>query len=462
MFKTAGNLHLYLFGFLCTCTLWPRYYAPDVQELEELESVPASLVTKEPKAPKKWNFILFIAADNDLDRFARNSIGQMAKIGSTNDINVLVHLDIRNNNQKMTKWYYIEKNQIVRLNSDEESIPGMDSGDPATLIRWIEFALTHFPAEHNILIIWNHGSGTIDPGLSRAINMRDYLVFNPASDKYELDRSVEYLELITNRGICWDDSTGHFLTNQKLEFAFSECCRGPLKGKVFDIIGFDACLMGMAEIAEIAKEYAHIMIASEEVIPGTSWQYESILSAMTTQNLDLIDISKMIVESYAQTYEPIINDYTLSAIDLSLVQSMEYNINEVAQLLIECLKKQKGNNIRQTLQWCRGKQSCTHFYEPRYLDLHHIYDNIQKKLETFVFANEQTGKELRRALNDALTRGKAMIKNLVIANCTGNNLKLAKGLSIYWPGDRIHSSYRKTNFARTNAWYQFLEKYLSA
>ncbi len=57
--------------------------------------------------------MVYMAADNDLRAFAANNIKQMASIGSNNNINIVIHLDIRlNDNQKVTRRYYVDKNKI--------------------------------------------------------------------------------------------------------------------------------------------------------------------------------------------------------------------------------------------------------------------------------------------------------------------------------------------------------------
>ena len=77
-----------------------------------------------------------------------------------------------------------------------------------------------------MLVFWNHGTGIIDPATGKIINSVDLFTFNNATHKLDLDRSIGFLDFITilekeQRGICWDDSTGHYLTNQKLEEALS-------------------------------------------------------------------------------------------------------------------------------------------------------------------------------------------------------------------------------------------------
>ena len=44
----------------------------------------------------------------------------------------------------------------------------------------------------------------------------------------------------------------------------------------FEFIGFDACLMGTIETANIMASYADYMYGSQEMEPGSGWDYESI------------------------------------------------------------------------------------------------------------------------------------------------------------------------------------------
>ena len=49
---------------------------------------------------------------------------------------------------------------------------------------------------------------------------------------------------------------------------------------VFDVIGFDACLMANIDTAHIVSSYASYMIASQELEPGNGWNYSGILNAI--------------------------------------------------------------------------------------------------------------------------------------------------------------------------------------
>lgn len=109
----------------------------------------------------------------------------MSNIGSNDYLNIIVHIDIRvTGNYKITRRYYIDKNQIVQLNANDPYTQQMDSGDPKTLISCCAHAIDNFPAENYALIFWDHGSGILDPVRGRIINPSELFTFNPVTSKF--------------------------------------------------------------------------------------------------------------------------------------------------------------------------------------------------------------------------------------------------------------------------------------
>lgn len=444
-----------------------NFFEDIFDESESINNIPITrgpnLTDIKTQPQKDFTLAVYMAADNDLERYAIRNIRQMATIGSTDSLNIVVHLDIKSSGKKTCSRFYVEKNNIVEFNTHVQK---MDSGDPQSLISFIKFALETFPANHIMLLFGDHGTGIVDPVSNRIVRAIDLFVYNPVSRKLELDRSIDFLELIQTldnrdelhmlRGICWDDSTGHYLTNQKLLYALSTIKDTIMHGKKFDIIGFDACLMSMLEVADIVKDYAHVLVSSQEVELGTGWNYQSVLNPFLYGTMDPVSLAKHIVTMYEKTYNPHTNDYTLSAVDLDHVSDLENNINTVAELLVACLNIQKNNSVKQAISLSHNRKLCTHFDTPQYIDLHHFYRNLQSNIKSFVVNNEQQGSRLKQALSAKLEEGKAIIERLVIANTTGQNLSQAKGISIYFPEQRIHPSYNNTLFAAHNMWAKLL------
>lgn len=433
----------------------------------KIETLEETARTKHKPEEKEWTILIEIAADNDLRGFAARNIKQMAAIGSNYLVNIIVELHIRlSANKKITRRYFIEQGKIIHMNVDDPTTQRMDSGDQQTFISFCAWALNNYPAKHVAAFFWDHATGIIDPGKGKFAHPTELFSFNPKTNKLELDRSIGFLDFISlsvqnQRGLCWDDSTGNYLTNQKLAYALNFVCKEYNNGKKFDIVGFDACLMSMVEIGDLIKDYADFMVASQEVELATGWNWELILSRFTQESPDPLHLAQHIVAMYEKTYNKITTDYTLSAVNLQKIDQLSANIDEVAQLLLEGITSKNAQAIKNIIKVSRDKLHCTHFDEPSYIDLHHFYKNLELNIEKTRSADNELNL-LLESLKTAAIQGKKIIETIVIANVTSKNLSQAKGLSIYFPERKIHFSYEKAPFAEHNSWAKLLGLYISA
>jgi hypothetical protein len=270
--------------------------------------------------------------------------------------------------------------------------------------------------------------------------------------------AIGYIEP-QQRGVCWDDTTGNYLSNRKLETALDTICQKCLNGKKFGIIGFDACLMSMIEVSSFIKRYAHVMVGSEEVELGMGWKYDEVLFPFIKEPLNTFAFASHIVNAYDRTYQSITNDYTLSAINLDPIESLERNIDQIAKLLIESLDTQRPA-MYQAIRESKNKMLCTHFDEPTYIDLHHFYKNLLSNIRKMSSDNTQINTTIKNTLLAKLDEGIRLIEQLVIANTVGRNLKNARGIAIYFPERGIHSSYQEAMFLKSNAWGTLLSRYI--
>ena len=81
-----------------------------------------------------------------------------------------------------------------------------------------------------------------------------------------------------HRGVCYDDSTGNYLTDLKYKRAFDIIVNQYRAGKKIDIIAFDACLMADIEVAYTLQPYADYLVSSQETVPGPGFNYADILT----------------------------------------------------------------------------------------------------------------------------------------------------------------------------------------
>lgn len=105
----------------------------------------------------------------------------------------------------------------------------------------------------------------------------------------------------------------------------------------FDIIGFDACLMGSVEVAQTVQPYGTYMVASEELEPGHGWDYEDLFQYIgSTPKASAEGIGRKMVDSFIDSPKhrgPHSNIKTLSLVDLRRFPEVQSAIDTLAEQL---------------------------------------------------------------------------------------------------------------------------------
>ena len=98
---------------------------------------------------------------------------------------------------------------------------------------------------------------------------------------------------------------------------------------VFDLIGFDACLMASVEVAKVMEPHAEYMIASEELEPGHGWLWSEVIR-LYTQGEDVVEAGIGMVDNFVQDVHGDTTDgKTLSLLDLSQYDRLVAALNPV-------------------------------------------------------------------------------------------------------------------------------------
>lgn len=406
------------------------------------------------KTEKDWTFMVYITSNNDLYEFSELNIKQMESVGSNNNLNIIAQQDSFGKQQ--IKRLFIKKNtsQIVEtITNKPESI----SGTPENLYDFAKWGIKNYPAKKYALILWDHGSGVIDPNIWK-YNPANLYILNPTTGLFELNRAE-----INKRGICFNEVFEVYLKNQDLKSALSKISKELLNNKKLDILGMDACNMAMLEIGAQIKDYAKIMVGSEETEPGTGWNYQTVLTPLLTKNLNVKEFASQIVNAYQINYEKEYSDFTQSATNLEELTFIETSLNKVTEELINLLATTNRPDILRTIKRIRShKQYTTAFANPDYIDLGHfllsLKDQMAKKL------NLESYKESYKSINDLIKNidnTQTILKDIIINKTNCKYLPNVSGLSFYFPTKKIHESYSLTDFAKTNNWENFLKLYLA-
>jgi len=115
------------------------------------------------RAKKRWTVMVYLAGDNNLDRAGVADLAEMKRVGSTHDVSVVAQFD-RAGRKGLTNRYFLRKG--TPLAEDVVTALGeTNTGDPAVLRDFVAWAARDHPAEHYMLVIWNHGAGWDDANL---------------------------------------------------------------------------------------------------------------------------------------------------------------------------------------------------------------------------------------------------------------------------------------------------------
>ncbi|MCM1184334.1 MAG: clostripain-related cysteine peptidase [Roseburia sp.] len=170
--------------------------------------------------------------------------------------------------------------------AEMEELVRIDMGEKEALSDFINYASGNYPAENYILILWDHGNGPVG-GYGY-----DMLYDGDSLTLKELDRGIAESEI------------SHF-----------------------ELIGFDACLMGNMETVHVVSPYADYMAGSADLEAGDGWDY-SWLEIFAEEPQDTVGIATRIVDCYYEFYAESKGCATLSCYDLKAYsdvrQEMEY------------------------------------------------------------------------------------------------------------------------------------------
>ena len=379
-----------------------------------------------------WTFMVYMAGDNNLDGAALRDIAEMAKAGSTKDVHVLVQLD-RLEDQKTRRFRITQGGGFKK--DCIETFSETNTGDPQVLYGFCQWAVDNYPADRYALILWNHGSGWWEDAKGRAAG--------PASKRPHRPL-FRHAFPQAHRSICYDDTSGgDALDNRELRVVLAGICA--LLGRKIDLLGMDACLMNMVEVAWQLRDSVSVIVGSEIEEPFDGWPYAEILTRLTARpRQDAATFARWIVKSYLASYQGKGETVTQSALDLSCITDVVAKIGTLSGTLIAAIETDA-----KSITTARQKSPC--FYDDNYIDLLCFAKNLRRKAALDLQAKAE-------ALIAALKPGKG--RPILSQGKIGREVRGTGGLSIYFPADRINPAYLALDFCADCRWPAFLERYL--
>lgn len=339
-----------------------------------------------------------------------------------------------------TKRFLITKDDdLYNIHSKELADLGeVDMGNPKSLIDFATWAIKTYPADHYVLMLGDHGAGW--------------------------------------NGGWYDDSPneGSFFKMQDIDNALGTIIKKTSIGQ-FELVAFDACLMGQLEVMSAIAPHAKYAVASEETEPAIGLAYASWLGAISKNPaISGKELGKVMVDTYIKqdiritdadaryiynegegsaksVTEDTIVDVTMSAIDLGEIKNLNAALNDLVLSL-------KDVNQKEVSQARTYSQSYTSVFEEdvpnSYIDLGNFVDLLLENID-----DPQVVKAAKLV--------KAELKKTVTSEMHGDNMAGSSGLSFFFPTSLLYknsfaknSDYRYSEyvgrFAKASLWDDFL------
>jgi hypothetical protein len=275
-----------------------------------------------PQKRKKWTILVYVCADNDLERFGLQDINEMEEVGSSKDVNIVVQIDrlhggqgdtIEDGNWVGTRRYFVKRdNTKSKVTSPMVMNLGeTNMGHKKTLADFLQWGVKTYPANNVAVVVWNHGMGW--------------------------------------SGIAHDQDSHEYMRVQDVAWALRQgqktLSKVNKKASKFAIVDFDACLMGTIEVAYEIADSTKFMVASEETEPGQGMPYADYLEPLVRNpNLSAREFTKRMVGTYVYSYAKggsatshVIqgSPVTKSAVDLSKVPALVKKFDNLARALLD-------------------------------------------------------------------------------------------------------------------------------
>lgn len=295
-----------------------------------------------------------------------------------------------------TRW----SNQMVNPNRTQRflykdgvfdevaNLPLSPSCEEDTLVDFLDFCKENYPADHTMLLFWDHGAGAF--------------------------------------GFGADSLFGDTMSLRSLRSALERVYEPNSEDPAFDIIGFDACLMSTLEVTHALDGFADIYLLSQESIPGAGWKYDELLQAMTDDStMSPAQIGQTIADSYMNYYVTwIVNvgdimrtDVTFSVIDAHKTAPLYEAYCDLARQ--QLADASKDISVLAGIGRCSDRS--THYASYVY-DMYNLVDMGNYITETAAFYPEKSEAIL------------SLLKDAVLYHRESGNLSDSNGISLYVPG----------------------------
>lgn len=392
------------------------------------------------RKPGKWTVMIYLAGDNNLSEECVFSLTEIKEAISVNSDKLTVVAQFDPAGVRAETKRYLLQSKKTSLEEDARATgwkaQETDTGEPHNLLEFLRWGISTYPADHYMVVLVGHGSGTDD----------DFLLH--------------------------DDNPPDALSILELRYVFDRLTDD---GHTIDILGMDTCLMNMAEVCfELLRTNVTYLVGSEGFSPNTGWPYREIirqLSAAVNGDGKQADVdskvvepqklARTIVDEYKNFYEPYINGGI--SVDQSVLQVKK--IDEVKKRMFSLMGALLDEFKAGELEYRKPKQNAlllAHWETQSYngevfVDLYDFCTRLALRYNDLISNSKE---KIESKVPELCEDVKTAINDLVIRSCVaGAAFQFSFGVSIYFPWANLSPNYGNLAFPKDSMWLDFLKLY---
>ncbi len=453
-----------------------------------------------------WTVMIYVAApDRSLFTPAILLPDKLQEIGSSDRVHVVLQIDTFA--LPARRFFVNVAGQLPRL-VPANIAPVQNTGSVKTFVDFVSWVKENHPAKHYLVIFNGHAVGVQDfPGDESAGELDNVAVAAAPSGALNIPAvaaapSEIATNLLTVTSLVPDNNPRDALTSRELKDALDQACK-KLEVNRIDLVGFDACLMSMVEIATQIQQSATLMVGSEQTIPSNGWPYPEIIKGLIDNaGLAPRPLGELIVDEYLKFYgtppdkeqaaAEIENLSAAPTIDLrqqivKKLEAFEADLKVKGNVMLAVCNLSQSANLSQAisklippLRQClaiselrlavlKARFDSQFFFVNDFVDVFSFCSRLSETLAAAPFttgcANNATlCEEVKTAcqeIMDAIHKddGTGFVAKSGITFPEQSDIQGARGVSIYFP--LILPLYRELEFSKETLWDDFLQDYMT-
>ena len=256
---------------------------------------------------REWTIAMYMVGDNNLSNIVWQDLNEMEAIDLGEDVQIVAEMEMsaeytsfgderfRQGAYRFAVQADTNASEVTSL-EDAEELGEVDMTDPDHLAEYLRWAAETYPSKKFAVVFWDHGFGW--------------------------------------RGGFVDSRSSGLLSLEELVAGIRDSGTNP------ELVGFDACLMGMHEVALALRGVSDTMVASEESVPGGGYPYDKVLERLlATPTMNAQALGEVIADEYTTHFDEGLRarSVTMSVVDLSQASTVNEQLATFSQAFLEDL-----------------------------------------------------------------------------------------------------------------------------